>query len=266
MEKRIYWFTLLVFASGVLSSCAAGNPEPKENIGLPNPASVYCEENGGRLDLRADADGGVRGICVFPDGSECEEWAYFRGECAPGGQGAQEPVNQPTEIPTALPFNEADYQDWRAYNNSDYGFSLMLPEDWVAEEVTSSDPLMNGHFLSLHPRIETQSEMNVRVSFRRTGEETLLWPTGVGAGEFVEQGTLQTEGFSARRILFVCPGGQINEVWYHGGDEGVPNILIGEMEFGFIAAYSGVYCQEGYSLDGKTRRLADMIVSSLRLD
>jgi putative hemolysin len=23
-------------------------------------------------------------MCVFGDGSECEEWAYFRSECAPG--------------------------------------------------------------------------------------------------------------------------------------------------------------------------------------
>jgi hypothetical protein len=23
-------------------------------------------------------------MCVFPDGSECDEWAYFRGECKPG--------------------------------------------------------------------------------------------------------------------------------------------------------------------------------------
>ena len=29
---------------------------------------------------------GVRcGYCIFPDGSECEEWAFFRGECVPGG-------------------------------------------------------------------------------------------------------------------------------------------------------------------------------------
>ena len=23
----------------------------------------------------------VASVCVFDDGSECEEWAYFRGEC-----------------------------------------------------------------------------------------------------------------------------------------------------------------------------------------
>ena len=52
-------------------------------IGLPNPASVYCQQQGYDLEMRTD-DAGTTGYCVFPDGTECEEWAYFRGECAPG--------------------------------------------------------------------------------------------------------------------------------------------------------------------------------------
>ncbi len=50
-------------------------------IGLANPASVYCEEQGGSVDIRAESGGEV-GYCVWADGSECEEWAFFRGECA----------------------------------------------------------------------------------------------------------------------------------------------------------------------------------------
>ena len=56
------------------------------NVGLPNPASVYCEENGGTVEIREDESGGQVGYCIFPDGSECDEWAYFRDECAPGGK------------------------------------------------------------------------------------------------------------------------------------------------------------------------------------
>lgn len=55
-----------------------------ENVGLPNPASVYCEDNGGILEIREDNSGGQVGICVFPDGSECEEWAFYREECQKG--------------------------------------------------------------------------------------------------------------------------------------------------------------------------------------
>jgi putative hemolysin len=51
---------------------------------MPNPASVHCEQNGGKLELGQVASGGITGVCVFPDGSKCEEWAYFRGECKPG--------------------------------------------------------------------------------------------------------------------------------------------------------------------------------------
>jgi hypothetical protein len=35
------------------------------------------------------------GICVFPNGSECDEWAYYRNECAPGDSVTQVPVSTP---------------------------------------------------------------------------------------------------------------------------------------------------------------------------
>jgi len=52
-------------------------------LGLPNPASQYCAEQGYELEMRTDASG-TAGYCIFPDGTECEEWAFFQGECAPG--------------------------------------------------------------------------------------------------------------------------------------------------------------------------------------
>jgi hypothetical protein len=50
---------------------------------MPNPASVYCEQNGNTLEIRTADDGSQSGVCVFPDSSTCDEWAYFRGECGP---------------------------------------------------------------------------------------------------------------------------------------------------------------------------------------
>ncbi len=67
----------------VLGAC--GDDDEEEQSGLPNPAAVYCEEQGGTVDMRTDDAGNVYGVCVFPDGSECDEWAFYRGECAPGG-------------------------------------------------------------------------------------------------------------------------------------------------------------------------------------
>jgi len=67
----------------VLLAGACGDDDENESE-LPNPASVYCEEQGGTVDIRTDADGNQSGVCVFADGSECDEWAFFRGECQPG--------------------------------------------------------------------------------------------------------------------------------------------------------------------------------------
>ncbi len=53
-------------------------------VGMANPASVFCKEKGGQLKIEKDATGGEFGTCVFPDGSQCEEWAFYRGECKPG--------------------------------------------------------------------------------------------------------------------------------------------------------------------------------------
>ncbi|MDD4332762.1 MAG: DUF333 domain-containing protein [Patescibacteria group bacterium] len=52
--------------------------------GLANPASVNCEERGGQLEIKKDATGGEYGMCGFKDGSECEEWKFFRNECKEG--------------------------------------------------------------------------------------------------------------------------------------------------------------------------------------
>jgi heat shock protein HslJ len=72
------------------ASPATSTAETNGAAGLPNPASVYCEEQGGRLEMRAD-ENGTYGVCRFDNGSECEEWAYFRGECEPGVSDAETP-------------------------------------------------------------------------------------------------------------------------------------------------------------------------------
>ncbi|MCK4745249.1 DUF333 domain-containing protein [Candidatus Parcubacteria bacterium] len=51
---------------------------------LGNPASINCQEKGGVLDIRRDFRNQEYGVCVFQDMSECEEWKFFKGECAQG--------------------------------------------------------------------------------------------------------------------------------------------------------------------------------------
>ncbi|MEM4268352.1 MAG: DUF333 domain-containing protein [Candidatus Woesearchaeota archaeon] len=52
----------------------------KNQTGIENPASKYCIEQGGTLTMK-DNGSGVQGICTLKDGSVCDEWAYYRGEC-----------------------------------------------------------------------------------------------------------------------------------------------------------------------------------------
>lgn len=62
----------------------SGTEQTTTITGMANPASVYCIDQGGKLSIRNDASGGQYGICVFDDGSECEEWKFFRKECTKG--------------------------------------------------------------------------------------------------------------------------------------------------------------------------------------
>ena len=103
------WFLPVVFLllASLLGACVGisqevsmPTPEPgaEAPIGMPNPASVFCEEQGGRLEIRTGADGGQFGVCIFADGSECEEWAFYRGECQPGL-----PAGDATAVPAPAP-------------------------------------------------------------------------------------------------------------------------------------------------------------------
>jgi hypothetical protein len=47
-------------------------------VGIANPASVYCEEQGGKLTIVEDGEGNQSGMCKLADGTEVEEWEYYR--------------------------------------------------------------------------------------------------------------------------------------------------------------------------------------------
>ena len=73
-------------------------------VNMPNPASVYCTQKGNKLEIRTAADGSQNGLCVFPDGSTCDEWAYYRGECGLAVQNSPTPAIVAEATPTpAMP-------------------------------------------------------------------------------------------------------------------------------------------------------------------
>jgi putative hemolysin len=65
------------------STVQENTPEPGANIA--NPASENCVQQGGAVSIQKNSDGSEYGLCVFPDGKQCEEWALLRGECPVGG-------------------------------------------------------------------------------------------------------------------------------------------------------------------------------------
>ncbi len=62
----------------MLSGCVSG-AQTKESVGLANPASVYCAEQGGRVEIRKGANGET-GYCHLPDGRVIEEWKFYRAQ------------------------------------------------------------------------------------------------------------------------------------------------------------------------------------------
>lgn len=96
MKKKWILMALVVVLCGfVVVGCQPADTQgtgeteaaPEGAAELPNPAAAYCEEQGHKYEIRTASDGSQSGVCIFADGSECDDWAYYRGECGPGNGG-----------------------------------------------------------------------------------------------------------------------------------------------------------------------------------
>ena len=92
MFQKLLLTAITFLTCGLLLGCQAGDVVPTgeaqttagtSGAQLPNPAAVHCQEQGYLYEIRTAADGGQSGVCIFPGGSECDEWAFYRGECGP---------------------------------------------------------------------------------------------------------------------------------------------------------------------------------------
>ena len=70
-SRRLPVACAMFLASGVATAAA---PD------LANPAAVLCAKNGATVTNEAAPNGAQRGICVFPNGTRIDEWAYFRNK------------------------------------------------------------------------------------------------------------------------------------------------------------------------------------------
>lgn len=114
-KKTITFLVLTAMLILTISACTPDIAEPQTpSVGLANPASTYCIEQGGTLDIRTSDDGGQTGYCVFENGNECEEWAYYRHECTPDQANLTDP------------FQNTSWQ-WIQYTNNETGKQIDVP-------------------------------------------------------------------------------------------------------------------------------------------
>ena len=75
---------------------------PTPVLATPTPrdpaAAEYCRAHGGQLQVIESPIGPI-GYCLFPNGSQCEAGAYYRGECAPAAGTAISPPTADAAIP-----------------------------------------------------------------------------------------------------------------------------------------------------------------------
>ena len=226
--KRILTSILLTLCIIGLTSCTAplAHPMPLDQTSgepasvstelpqanMPNPASVYCIEQGYKSEIRTAADESQTGYCIFPEGSECDEWAYFRGECRraaalPSPKSVEEPLAiHPSSVP--LPFavlvNTGDQRGITAYDRS----GLALGE-WQTAQMTGqvhaagaiTDGVMSTPLVFWGWDVEDNSNTlnvnlggNIAPLFRISGPPIMFTGmVGVPASPLVAYSTLQYE-------------------------------------------------------------------------
>jgi putative hemolysin len=70
-------FALALLLTSIPAGVACGDDDDDGPARMPNPASVFCEQEGGHVEIERDAAGNERGICVLPDGRQVDEWQYY---------------------------------------------------------------------------------------------------------------------------------------------------------------------------------------------
>ena len=81
MKKSILWLTVILWLGTVILAgcdCNKNNPEQEPEVWMANPASVFCIEQGWESVIMTAEDGSQYWVCRFEDGTEIDEWEYFR--------------------------------------------------------------------------------------------------------------------------------------------------------------------------------------------
>jgi putative hemolysin len=85
MKRRISIFSALFIAVLTVSGCVSSQQASPQNPTLAEtPAYLKCVNDGGQDRAVFGANGQIE-LCLFSDGSVCEQAAYYNGVCKKGG-------------------------------------------------------------------------------------------------------------------------------------------------------------------------------------
>lgn len=227
-RKNILWISVLIVLALACGANPFSPPTPTPiptatpEVGMVNPASKYCLEQGGKLEIRTDAQGGQYGICIFADGSQCDEWAFFRGECAPGDSLITPTVpaaNSSGELTLEIGRVSFNYpQDWVAVTDNGEGIKLAPDVDmkatylagvWDASQSPGGYPLVALQLL----RKDIPPGSTLRQVYERTYLDQIhVFPVGL------EESTVNLSGQEAinrrYRVFWGEPAYEFRDVWF----------------------------------------------------
>jgi len=56
-------------------------PERLGSLSNSDLAEAFCTERNNTYEVRGNSDGSETGVCIFPDGTVCDGWEYYTGNC-----------------------------------------------------------------------------------------------------------------------------------------------------------------------------------------
>jgi putative hemolysin len=266
-KVKMKWILTLSISLILLTTCAApvnqqiATPVSTDipQATMPNPASAYCVEHGFKSEIRTAADGSQSGVCIFPDGSECDEWAYFRGECKPTTQITDTPVStESVYAPELVTPDPSLYANWMKYVDSGYGFSFRYPPEWTAELDLRSDSTTYQHLLWLKAPGKPVEGVQLGIAFERVGENYGLQRTGIGSGELIERGKVLFLGEETPRLVLSLEGTDMEVMYGHTGA-----FERGTLRFAISLHSAGT---ERIGLTDELEQTSDLIVASFELE